>query len=225
MVSGRAVALTRWGIAATGAATVTVAVHTAQTASGFAATADFLSSVTAQTNILSVVAFVVAGVAAWRHGGRAGARDQDAHARRDSRIALLRAVNVATLVGMSVLFLSIYGPVVVGDPAQLNPTSVLLHVVIPVLAVAEWFIFPPARRAPIRGVLLVLVYPCLWFVFTFVRGAMTGRYVYEFLDPSGPAGQQGVVAMTVLIVCCFFLVGVVVFVTQNARGRRLSRLL
>lgn len=224
MASKRVVAFSRGAIAATGAVTVTVATYTAQASSGFAATEDFLSSVTAQTNILSVVAFVIAGAHAWRRGGRAvgraGGRGQDVHARRAARVALMRGINVATLVGMSALFLGIYGPVVISDPAQLNPTSVLLHVVIPALAVIEWFVFPPEHRAPLRGVFLVLAFPILWFIFTNVRGAMTGRYVYEFLDPSGPSGQQGAVAMTVLILSCFFLVGVVVFVTQRSRGIR-----
>jgi hypothetical protein len=132
----------------------------------------------------------------------------------------MRGVNVATLVGMSVLFLGIYGPVVITDPAQLNPTSVLLHVVIPALAVIEWIVFPPERRPALRGVFLVMVFPVLWFIFTNVRGAFTGRYVYEFLDPSGPSGSQGPAAMTVLILACFFLVGAVVFVTQRSRRVR-----
>jgi hypothetical protein len=207
-----------------GAVTVSIATHTAQTASGFEATADFLSSVTAQTNILSIIAFSIAGAHAWRRGGRAagraGGRGQDVHARRAARIALMRGVNVATLVGMSLLFLGIYGPVVITDPAQLNPTSVLLHVVIPALAVIEWIVFPPQHRTAIRGVFLVMVFPVLWFIFTNVRGAFTGRYVYEFLDPSGPSGLQGPAAMTVLILASFFLVGVVVFVTQRARRVR-----
>jgi len=224
LASNRVVAFSRWAIAATGAVTVAVATYTAQASSGRAATEDFLSSVTAQTNILSVVAFAIAGAHAWRRGGRApgraGERAQDVHARRAARVALMRTVNVATLVGMSVLFLGIYGPVVIADPAQLNPTSVLLHVVIPALAVIEWVVFPSESRAAVRGVLLVMVYPVLWFVFTNVRGAFTGRYVYEFLDPSGSSGVQGAVAMTVLILASFFLVGVLVFVTQRSRGSR-----
>ncbi len=225
MASHQVVAFSRWVIAATGAVTVGIAIHTAQTASGFEATADFLSSVTAQTNILSIVAFAIAGAHAWRGGrravGRAGGRGQGAHARRAARIALMRGVNVATLVSMSLLFLGIYGPVVITDPAQLNPTSVLLHVVIPALAVVEWIVFSPERRAPVGGALLVLVFPVLWFVFTNVRGAFTGQYVYEFLDPVGPAGPARAVAMTVLIISCFFLVGVAVFFTQRSHERRL----
>lgn len=137
----------------------------------------------------------------------------------------MRAVNVATLLSMSMLFLGIYGPVVLADPSQLNPTSVLLHVVVPVLAVVDWFAFPPPRRVDLRAVFLVLVFPCVWFVYTFIRGTFTGRYVYEFLDPSGPAGIRGVSAMTVLIVACFFLIGVGVFVTQRSRERSKAALI
>lgn len=230
MASRVAVAGLRWGIAVTGAVALADAIVVAQTSSGSAATADFLSSVTALTNILSVIAFAVAGADARRGDSRTGdpglrrgphrPRVADARVRRATRIAMMRALNVATLVSMSVLFLTIYGPVVVTDPAQLNLTSVVLHVVVPVLTVVEWFVFPAESRAPLRGVFLVLVFPCLWFVYSFIRGALTGRYVYEFLDPSGPSGVQGVVAMTVLIITCFFLVGAAVFLTQRSRGIR-----
>lgn len=229
MASRLAVATFRWVIAATGAVALADAIIVAQTSSGSAATADFLSSVTALTNILSVVVFAVAGADARRSGAQAtapglrrgahGARTADVRARRGARIALVRALNVATLVSMSVLFVGIYGPVVVTDPAQLNATSVVLHLVIPILAVVDWFVFPAERRAPVRGVFLVLVFPCVWFVYSFVRGALTRRYVYEFLDPSGPSGVEGVAAMTVLIISSFFLVGAAVFSFQRSREK------
>lgn len=230
MASRLVVVFLRWGTAAVGAVALVDAVVVAQVSAGSAATGDFLSSVTALTNILSVVAFVIAGGEAWRNRSRPGGsgrrggprsrRNEDARARHSPRIGLMRAVNVATLVSMSVLFLSIYGPVVVTDPAQLNLTSVLLHVVVPTLAVVDWYGFPAERRIDLRGVFLVLVFPCIWFIYSFIRGAFTGRYVYEFLDPSGAAGVQGVVAMTVLIISCFFLVGVAVFVTQRSQKSR-----
>lgn len=235
MASRLVVVSLRWGIAAIGAAALLDAVVVAQTSSGFVATADFLSSVTALTNILSVVVFVITGADAWRRAWRPvhdpalrrrrTASSPDIRGKRAPRIAVLRAVNVATLLSMSVLFLSIYGPVVAADPAQLNLTSALLHVVIPALAVVDWFGFPPERRVDMRGVLLVLIFPAIWFVYTFIRGALTGRYVYEFLDPAGPEGMQGVIAMTVLIIASFFLIGVVVFVTQRSRKRTSATLI
>jgi hypothetical protein len=229
------VVFVRWGIAAVGAVALADAIVVAQLSAGSAATGDFLSSVTALTNILSVIVFLIAGADAWRRSPRTGRIDTNrrprtalsrgSRERHVSRIALMRALNVATLVSMSVLFQSIYGPVVVADPAQLNLTSGVLHVVVPAVAIVDWYVFPAAWRADIRGVFLVLVFPCVWFVYTFVRGSLTGRYVYEFLDPAGPSGVQGAVAMTVLIISCFFLVGVAVFLTQRSRHLRPTSLI
>lgn len=221
MTSSWVVVVVRWAIAALGAGTLIDAILVAQTASGTAATVDFLSSVTAQSNIISVVVFALAGATALRR--RAVTRgDRRAVPRRG--VDLLRAVAVATLVGMSVLFLFIYGPTVFADPGQVNTASLLLHVVIPVLAVVEWLVFPPEQRLDVRGILLVLVFPIVWFAFTFIRGAATGHYVYEFLDPANAAGVQGVLAMTVLIVMIFFLAGVVVFLVQRSQRVRRSGL-
>ncbi|PPI25282.1 hypothetical protein C5D34_08415 [Rathayibacter sp. AY1B1] len=118
---------------------------------------------------------------------------------------------------MSGLFLVIYGPTVLGDPAQLNPSTVVLHVLVPALALVELLAVPGTRPVDLRLVWAVMVFPVLWFAYTFVRGALTSRYVYEFLDPELSGGDRIIIGMTVLILSIFFLMGVAILSLQRWR--------
>ncbi|KZX20172.1 Pr6Pr family membrane protein [Rathayibacter tanaceti] len=217
MRTRRRIALVRWAVAALGAVVVLNAVVVAQVQVGWDAATDFLSSVTALTNILSVVAFTIAGRSAWRSARSGGRRRARAGRTEPSRITVLRTLNAATLVSMSGLFLVIYGPTVLGDPAQMNASTVVLHVLVPALALVELMVIPGAGPVDLRLVWLVMVFPVVWFAYTFVRGALTSRYVYEFLDPELSGGSRIVASMTLLILSIFFLVGVATLSLQRWR--------
>lgn len=213
MRKNRVVATIRWLIAALGALVVGDSVVVAQTAVGTAATVEFLSSITALTNIIGLIAFAVAGFAAWR----------EVH--ESPTVTAFRVIAVSYLTSMSGLFLGIYGVVVFGDPASLNVNTIVLHIVIPVLAIAEFVLFPGAIPQGWRLLGVLVIFPVLWFVYTFIRGAATGAYVYEFLNPANVGGNQKVILMTVLILMIFFLVGVFMTFVQRirtTRGRRYS---
>ena len=61
-------------------------------------------------------------------------------------------------------------------------TDKLLHVVVPLLAVAGWLMFGPRRRIGWATVLPALVWPAVWLAYTLVMGALTSWYPYPFLD-------------------------------------------
>nr|WP_276610629.1 Pr6Pr family membrane protein [Kineococcus siccus] len=102
----------------------------------------------------------------------------------------------AWFVGGAAFFVTItfavYNTVLVpggGDGAVLllsgRPSSDLLHVVAPLLALLDWVLLRPHPGAGARRSLLWLVYPVLYFVFVLVRGALTTgppHYPYPFVD-------------------------------------------
>jgi len=69
----------------------------------------------------------------------------------------------------------------------------LLHVLVPLLAVAGWVVFGPRGMAERRLLLTSLAYPVGWLAYTLVRGAVTGWYPYPFLDV-GLHGYAGALA-------------------------------
>lgn len=83
--------------------------------------------------------------------------------------------------------------------------DLLLHVVVPLLAVVGWLLFGPRPRVTLRDVLLALIWPVAWLAYTLVRGMVTGYYPYPFLDvqrlgASAVAGASAAVAGLFLVV-------------------------
>lgn len=84
----------------------------------------------------------------------------------------------------------------------------LLHLVVPVLAVAGWLLFGPRPRITRATVLRALIWPVGWLVYTVLVGAVTGWYPYPFLDV-GELGYGPVAAVsagvTALLLVVFLL--------------------
>lgn len=91
-------------------------------------------------------------------------------------------------------------------------SDTLVHIVVPVLVVLGWLIFGPRQRISIRVVMLGLIWPLAWLLYTLIVGGITGWYPYFFLD-LGETGPGGValycVAILILlfVVSCLFWIG------------------
>lgn len=87
----------------------------------------------------------------------------------------------------------------------------LLHVVVPVLAVAGLLAVGPRPRVDVPTAALALVWPLVWTVATLVVGAASDWYPYPFLD-IGARGLGPVLltclGITVLFLALFAVVGV-----------------
>ena len=70
-------------------------------------------------------------------------------------------------------------------------SDTLIHIIVPVLVVLGWLVFGPRRRISVRVVVLGLVWPVLWLLFTLVVGRITGWYPYFFLISHRPAPAGG----------------------------------
>ncbi|APX32331.1 hypothetical protein BH708_05900 [Brachybacterium sp. P6-10-X1] len=84
-------------------------------------------------------------------------------------------------------------------------TGIVLHRLAPVVAVADWLLTPRRRHAPARRILLWQLYPIAYLVLTWVRGAITGWYPYDFLDPTVSSWPQ-VLLVTAIVLVAFFTV-------------------
>jgi hypothetical protein len=58
----------------------------------------------------------------------------------------------------------------------------LLHIAVPLLAVAGWLRFGPRPRISGQAIAWALAWPVAWLVWTLVIGGLTDWYPYEFLD-------------------------------------------
>ena len=91
-------------------------------------------------------------------------------------------------------------------------SDTLVHIVVPTLVVTGWLMFGPRRRIRIRVVLLGLIWPFAWLLYTLVVGGITGWYPYFFLDvrESGMvtvALYSAAILILLLAVSCLFWLG------------------
>lgn len=133
---------------------------------------NFFSYFTVESMILAVIVFTWSGIVALRGHSDPVPLDQ------------LRALAVAyvTVSGLVFAVLLVEGTLR-GVPVWAPWSSILLHFVIPTLAVVDWCL-NPGRVIPWSTIGWVMVFPAIWVTYTMVRGAIVYWYPYFFLDPS-----------------------------------------
>jgi hypothetical protein len=93
----------------------------------------------------------------------------------------------------------------------------LVHTVVPILAVAGWFMFGPRGLTSARVVGWSLVFPFCWIGFTLIRGAFVHWYPYPFIDVT-TLGYGGTLLNCLWV--SLLLLGIAA--AANAVDRRLS---
>ena len=78
----------------------------------------------------------------------------------------------------------------------------VLHMVVPVLAVAAWAWVGPRPRIVAREAAYALVWPLVWLVWTLAVGQIDGWVPYPFLD-AGAEGWGAVAVVSVGITALF----------------------
>jgi len=173
--------------------------------------AEYFSYFTIQTMLANLVALTAAGLFRLRSHA-------DTVLLTTVRKALFAYAVVTGLVYNLLLRGLPDGPGYVSDIGFPNE---ILHVVIPVYLVLDWIFTPHHTRVPWSGLWIGLIYPIVWVSFSFGRGAITGWYPYDFLDPRGPAGWAGVMAHVVGIAALLLvLLGLAAWINRLYYRRR-----
>jgi len=94
----------------------------------------------------------------------------------------------------------------------------VLHKIFPIAIVVDWLLDPPLRMITIRQAAYWLVYPLAWVAYSMIRGGLTGRYPYPFLDPAN--GDYGTVALYIVGI---LVLGVFVIMAVVVTARLVSR--
>jgi hypothetical protein len=98
----------------------------------------------------------------------------------------------------------------------------LLHDVIPILYLLYWFIFVPKGTLQWRGLLWWLIYPLVYLIYSIIRGAVTGRYPYPFLEVNKLGAQK--VTITCLVMMLGFVgIGLIIIALDRIIGRNKPR--
>lgn len=98
-------------------------------------------------------------------------------------------------------------------------TDKLLHVAVPLLAVAGWLAFGPRRRIWWPTVLPALVWPTAWLLYTLVMGAITSWYPYPFLDVTKHGYGSVLLASLGVAIALVVVLSALVALDRPLRGR------
>lgn len=96
-----------------------------------------------------------------------------------------RILRIAGLIGIAVTGI-VYVTVLRDLAADLEgvawATNIGFHYLAPLLGVIGWLLFGPWPRLELRTVVLSLIWPVAWLVYTLIRGEVTDWYPYPFID-------------------------------------------
>ncbi|KAA5831790.1 Pr6Pr family membrane protein [Saccharopolyspora hirsuta] len=139
----------------------------------------------------------------------------------------------AWLKGGSTLYIAItglvYNLVLADAPFQMTPASSgtadlsnqLVHVIVPIAAVADWLLFDEHRRFRWAAAAAWLAYPVGYLVFALVRGALLdgpNRYPYPFIDLD-VLGYDGLALNLLIYGGAFWLLGLVLVAADRILPR------
>jgi hypothetical protein len=178
---------------------------------------NFLSYFTIDSNILSVVSFLVGVVLLIR-------RKDDS-----PNWAVFRASVTAYMTVTFIVYNTLLRSVNVADGLVVPWTNEVLHVIGPLLVIADWLFAPGRRRIEWKAIWTIIIFPLVWAVYTMIRGPFAYNhlvdqptwYPYPFLNPANsPEGYISVAFYVVLIAAIIGGVGaLVIWVTRRPSAR------
>ena len=109
------------------------------------------------------------------------------------------------------------------DPTGLSLVlDVALHDITPIFYVLFWLFFVPKGTLRWSHPIYWLIYPVLYVLYSLIRGAITGRYPYYFVDVT-LLGYPKALLNTVLLLIGFWIVSLIVIAIDRFAGRSSSQ--
>lgn len=149
---------------------------------------NFFGYFTLQSNLLMAAVWIWVGVA-----GLSGRRLP-----RPADYARASTTTYVALVGL--VYATLLAPLGVAGGVPVPWANVVLHVVIPTVAVLDWVFVADRKALGWRLLPVVMVYPVVWLAVVIVRGATDGWVPYPFLDPGRGYGAVAVTVVAITVV-------------------------
>lgn len=180
--------------------------------------ANFFSFFTIESNVIAAVALAVGAVWALR------TRDADAVEPRWLAVLLLCASTYMIVTG--VVYNTLLRGIELPQGATVPWSNEVLHVVIPLVMLADVLFAPHRRRLGWGAVGIAAIFPIAWVVYTLLRANLvvapaTGEpwwYPYPFLNPHLPGASATSVAIYVVVIAVVIL-GVAALVVWAGRSK------
>jgi len=167
---------------------------------------NFFSYFTVQSNILTVVVFVLGAISLLRSG-------QDGPG-----LSVFRVMVATCMVTTGVVYNTLLRGIAMPEGQIVPWSNEVLHVVGPLLVLLDWLLAPGRRRLEWRAIRAIVAFPIAWAVYTLIRGPIVDWYPYPFLDPAlAPTGYASVAFYVVLIAAIIGGVGALLVLENRKR--------
>ncbi len=133
--------------------------------------ADYFSYFTVLSNLFAVTLLL--------YGALRPARE------RSGTVELLRGAAVVYILTTGIVYLLLLS----GHAPAYPWVNAILHYLMPVAVTLDWLLDPPrVHLDPVRTVVLWMVFPLLYIIYTLARGAIVDWYPYLFVNPHRGGG-------------------------------------
>ena len=174
--------------------------------------ADFFSYFTIQSNLFVALWFIAASVMPVKNQGGKPSFWNDSLTARGGLLIYGTVTAVVYWTMLASLFHS--------NTALGNFGVILLHSAAPVMVLIDLIAVPLKDRPRFTLTFLWLLYPLLYAVYTFVRGAVLHWYPYFFMDPVKTAPLSKLVLTEALMTAVFYLLGLIIFGAYALFGKK-----
>jgi hypothetical protein len=154
---------------------------------------NFFGYFTIQGNIIAAVAFALSAI--FIFGKRAQPR----------WLSYLRALATVIMAIVGIVYNTLLADAGLDGAFNVPWSNDILHIWIPIYAVADWVLFGDRIKLPFARLWVMLIYPVIWLVVILIRGASDGWVPYPFLDPA--SGYDSVAVYSVIISAITILFG------------------
>lgn len=148
---------------------------------------NFFSFFTIESNIIAVIALIAGALAIY-----AGKKNQWLDYFRGAATFYM----IVTGIVFAWLLSGLEGVQLTAVPWD----NTVLHYIIPVAMVFDWFMDRPARRFSYRQAVAWVIFPVLYLVYSLFRGALINWYPYPFLNPANGGYTQVLITSLVILV-------------------------
>ncbi|HKR60897.1 MAG TPA: Pr6Pr family membrane protein [Pyrinomonadaceae bacterium] len=126
---------------------------------------------------------------------------------------LIRGASVAGMAVVGIVFSILLRN---EDMGSLMPwVNTVLHYIMPLAAVADWFFKPPKSQLTLSQIPYWLIFPLLYLLYTLIRGSIVGFYPYPFINPANVGGYPGVALYSLGIIGLFVVVSALLIALGN----------
>lgn len=153
---------------------------------------NFFGYFTIQGNIIAAAAFALSAI--FIFGKRAQPR----------WLSYLRALATVIMAIVGIVYNTLLADAGLDGAFNVPWSNDILHIWIPIYAVADWVLFGDRIKLPFARLWVMLIYPIIWLVVVLIRGASDGWVPYPFLDPASGYASVAVYAMIISAITILF---------------------